>query len=109
MFHAERRTDMTKLIVAFSNFTKAPKKENSLLRFYGDNGYSNVTQCNVIRKLFRTNDTAAHTKQECTACGNTSSTLTHIEELKDSLTLDHSEGGILLRSTSTAQSNSVRH
>jgi len=27
LFHAERRTDMTKLIVAFSNFTKAPKKK----------------------------------------------------------------------------------
>jgi hypothetical protein len=54
---------MTKLTVAFSNFRKAPKNENSLLRFYGDNGYSNVTQCNVIRKLFRTN-TLQHTQKK---------------------------------------------
>jgi hypothetical protein len=26
-FHEDRRTDMTKLIVAFRNFAKAPKKE----------------------------------------------------------------------------------
>jgi len=25
LFHADRRTDMTKLIVAFRNFAKAPK------------------------------------------------------------------------------------
>jgi hypothetical protein len=28
LFHAGRRTDMTKLIVAFRYFAKAPKKQN---------------------------------------------------------------------------------
>jgi hypothetical protein len=29
LFHADRRTDMTKLIVVFRNFTEAPKTENT--------------------------------------------------------------------------------
>jgi hypothetical protein len=32
-FHADRRTDMTKLIVAFRNFANAPKK----IEFYSCN------------------------------------------------------------------------
>jgi hypothetical protein len=31
LFHADRRTDMTKLIVAFRNFANVPKNEPSLL------------------------------------------------------------------------------
>jgi hypothetical protein len=33
LFHADGRTDMTKLIVAFCNFPKAPEKPLSLPRF----------------------------------------------------------------------------
>jgi hypothetical protein len=29
LFHADRRTDMTKLIVAFRNFANAPKNETN--------------------------------------------------------------------------------
>jgi hypothetical protein len=32
LFHADRRTGMTKLIVAFRNFAKVPK--NNFLQFY---------------------------------------------------------------------------
>jgi hypothetical protein len=109
MFYAERRADgrrdMTKLIVAFSNFTKAPKKKIHCCFSNGED----VTQCNAIRKLTRTNDIGAHREKECNVCGNTRSTITHIVQLLHSLTLEHSEGGILHRATSTALSNSVRH
>jgi hypothetical protein len=30
LFHADRRTDMTKLMVVFRNFAKAPKKEQGI-------------------------------------------------------------------------------
>ena len=32
LFHGDGRTDMTKLIVTFSNFTKAPKSTDKILR-----------------------------------------------------------------------------
>ena len=35
MFHADGRTDMTKLIVAFRNFPKAPKKCDLVLAIGG--------------------------------------------------------------------------
>ena len=39
LFHADRRTDMTKLIVTFRNFANAPKKykysEQNLSKCYG--------------------------------------------------------------------------
>jgi hypothetical protein len=30
LFHADRQTDMTKLLVAFRNFAKAPKNQNHI-------------------------------------------------------------------------------
>jgi hypothetical protein len=44
LFHADRRTDITKLVVAFRNFANAPKQLTELLglqcRQYSDfNGY----------------------------------------------------------------------
>ena len=33
LFHADRRTDMTKLIVTFRNFAKAPRYWSQFLRF----------------------------------------------------------------------------
>jgi len=32
LFRADRRTDMTKLIVAFRNFAKAPRNDNAKLQ-----------------------------------------------------------------------------
>jgi len=34
LFHADRQTDTTKLVVAFRNFANAPKKLNIVLQFH---------------------------------------------------------------------------
>jgi len=56
LFHAERRTDMTKLIVAFRNFVNASKDvKNSLLMLCDQlklSGQHKVTLCNKETSLY---------------------------------------------------------
>jgi hypothetical protein len=45
------RTDITKLVVAFRNFVKAPKKENVFLRFRDNSARVNAPLCKFVRTL----------------------------------------------------------
>ena len=52
LFHADRRTDMTKVIVAFRNFANAPKNENTTgLIFYNASGVLFLPVCNLLWTL----------------------------------------------------------
>jgi hypothetical protein len=41
LFHADRQTDMTKLIVAFLNFVNPPKKERNIFMMLAGEPYRN--------------------------------------------------------------------
>ena len=53
LFHADRRTDMTKLIVAFRNFASAPKKETKTVedQKYANNDWRQSVTPQPIRRI----------------------------------------------------------